>query len=167
MSGLGSAIDELAFEDLDGVADAALSSDVVELRRQVDRLEAQWLRRVTALDRRGIWQSEGALSPTAWLRDHCRLAPGAARERVVAGRRLADQLEGTRAAFEDGEIGYPHVRQIAHATGEVDAEVVAEAEPILVEAARTLDPRGLAKGDGALAARTRSRGVHCSGDRGA
>jgi hypothetical protein len=145
MSGLGSAIDELAVEDLDGVTDAALSSDVVELRRQVDRLEAQWLRRVTALDRRGIWRAEGALSPTAWLRDRCRLAPGAARDRVVAGRRLADQLEGTRTAFEDGEIGYPHVRQIAHATGEVDAEMVAEAEPILVEAARTLDPRGLAK----------------------
>jgi hypothetical protein len=145
MSGLGSAIDELVVEDLDNVADAALSADVVELRRQADRLEAQWLRRVTEVDRRGTWQADGALSPTAWLRDRCRLAPGAARERVVVGRRLADDLDETRAAFEDGDIGYGHVRHIAHATGEVDPSVVAEAEPILVDAARSLDPRRLNK----------------------
>ena len=38
MSELGSAIDGLAVEDLDGVTDAVLSADVVELRRQCDRL---------------------------------------------------------------------------------------------------------------------------------
>jgi hypothetical protein len=145
VSELRSAIDELAVEELDRVGDAALSSDVVELRRQADRLEAQWLRRVTALDRRGTWQADGALSPTAWLRHRCRLAPGAARERVVVGRRLADDLDAARAAFADGDIGYGHVRLIANATGEVDAATVHEAEPILVGAARTLDPRGLNK----------------------
>jgi Domain of unknown function (DUF222) len=145
MSGLGSAIDELAAEDLEDVTDAALSADVVELRRQCDRLEAQWLRRVTALDRRGTWQAEGAISPTAWLRDRCRLAPGAARERVVVGRRVADDLDEARAAFADGDIGYGHVRLIVHAAGDVDAAAVREAEPVLVDAARTLDPRGLTK----------------------
>jgi hypothetical protein len=145
VSELASAIDELAAEDLDEVADGALSADVVELRRQIDRLEAQWLRRVTAVDLRGVWQAEGALSPTAWLRERCRLAPGAARERVVAGRRLADDLVATRNAFEDGQIGYAHVRRITHATGDVDPAAVSDAEPILVETACTLDPRALGK----------------------
>ena len=145
MSGLGSAIDKLAVEDLDGVADATLGADVIELSRQMNRFEAQWLRRVTEVDRRGTWQAEGALSPTAWLRDRCRLTPGAARERVLVGRRLADDLDAAWAAFEDGEIGYGHVRHLAQATGDVDPSLVVEAEPILVDAARTLDPRGLTK----------------------
>jgi hypothetical protein len=47
VSGLRSAIDELAGEPL-GTVDAA---DLVELHTQRQRLEAEWLRRLAAFDR--------------------------------------------------------------------------------------------------------------------
>jgi hypothetical protein len=70
------------------------------------------------------------------------VAPGAARERVSVARRLGE-LPETSAAFAAGEIGYGHVRQISAAAGEVESDVWAESESILVDAARSLDPRGL------------------------
>jgi Domain of unknown function (DUF222) len=110
----------------------------------MDRLKAEWLRRLAAFDRRGVGDDDDVLSTQCWVRRHCRLTPGAARERVSVARRLGE-LPETSAAFASGEIGYGHVRLISAATGEVAAEVVAESESILVDAARTLDPRGLNK----------------------
>jgi Domain of unknown function (DUF222) len=140
VSELGSAIDELAVEDLDATQSAALAGDLVEIRRAIDRLEAEWLRRLAVFDGRGV--GEEVLSTQCWVREQCGLTPGAARERVSVARRLRE-LPATSAAFRAGEISYGHVRQISAATGDVDREVAAEGEPILVEAARNLDPRGL------------------------
>jgi hypothetical protein len=142
VSELGSAIDELALEDLDVTPAAALADDLVELRGAIDRLDAEWLRRLAAFDGRGM--GEEVLSTQCWLRQHCGLSPGAARERVGVARRLRD-LPETQAAFASGEIGYAHVRQISAAASDVDPGVLAEGEPILVDAARKLDPRGLNK----------------------
>jgi hypothetical protein len=54
VSELGSAIDELAVEDLDATPPAVLADDLVELRRAIDRLEAEWLRRLAVFDGRGV-----------------------------------------------------------------------------------------------------------------
>jgi hypothetical protein len=139
MGNLASAIDELAAEDLDHVGDAALGADLVELRRAIDRLEAQWLRRLRRFDRSGGWHADHAFSTQAWVRHHCQLAPGAAKERVTLARRL-EELPGTDAALAAGEIGYPHARLIATTTADVCPAAAADAEPILVDAARNLDP---------------------------
>lgn len=48
MSTLASAIDEYAGADLDAFPDAALAADLTDLRVAVDRLGAQWLRRLAA-----------------------------------------------------------------------------------------------------------------------
>jgi len=53
VSELGSAIDELAVEDLDATPPTALADDLVDLRRAIDRLEAEWLRRLAVFDGRG------------------------------------------------------------------------------------------------------------------
>jgi Domain of unknown function (DUF222) len=140
VSELGSAIDELALEDLAATPQAVLGNDLVEIRRAIDRLEAEWLRRLAVFDRRGV--GDEVLSTQCWVRRHCGLTPGAARERVSVARRLGE-LPETQAAFAAGEIGYAHVRQISAATRDVDSEVMAQGEPILVEAARNLDARRL------------------------
>jgi hypothetical protein len=142
---LASAIDELAADDLDGIPTAALGDEVVELTRQRERIEAQLLRRLQRFDASGAWADDGSLSTQAWLRRHCRMASGAAAERVWVARRLHDSLPETRAAFAAGDIGYAHARVIA---GTVDSsaaceESIAEAEPILVDAARDCDPMRL------------------------
>jgi hypothetical protein len=90
MSGLGSAIDELAGEDLDATPQAALADDLIEIRRAIDRLEAEWLRRLRVFDARGAGDDDDVLSTQCWLRRHCALTPGAARERVSVARRLAE-----------------------------------------------------------------------------
>ena len=120
MSELGSAIDELAVEDLDATPAAALAGDLVEIRRAIDRLEAEWLRRLAVFDGRGV--GEEVLSTQCWVREHCGLTPGAARERVSVARRLRELPEAS-AAFAAGEMSYAHVRQISAATGDVDRDV--------------------------------------------
>jgi hypothetical protein len=140
VSELGSAIDELAVEDLDATPRAVLGDDLVEIRRAIDRLEAEWLRRLAVFDGRGA--GDDVLSTQCWVREHCGLTPGAARERVSVARRLRD-LPETSAAFAAGEIGYGHVRLISATADAVDPELAAAGEPILLEAARNLDPRGL------------------------
>lgn len=98
MSALMSAIDEYAGAELAAFSEAALAADLTDLRVAVDRLEAQWLRRLAAFDARGAAAADGALSTAAWLRRSCRLAPGAARERVVVARGLAE-LPATAAGL--------------------------------------------------------------------
>ncbi|HEX6310789.1 MAG TPA: DUF222 domain-containing protein [Acidimicrobiia bacterium] len=145
MGNLASAIDELAGQDLDGVAVAQLGADLVELARQRERLEAEWLRRLQRFDAAGGCAGDGGLSTAAWVRARCRLAPGEACERVRVARRLGDTLPGTRAAFAAGEIGYSQVRVITRAVdaSAACAATIADAEPILVDAARECDPARL------------------------
>jgi hypothetical protein len=88
VSELGSAIDELAVEDLDATPSAALADDLVEVRRAIDRLEAEWLRRLAVFDGRGV--GDELLSTQCWVRQHCGLTSGSARERVSVARRLRE-----------------------------------------------------------------------------
>jgi hypothetical protein len=142
---LASAIDELGAEDLEAVAPGVVGDDIVELTRERERIDAQLLRRLQRFDVSGAWADDGSLSTQAWLRRHCRIAPGAAAERVRVARRLHNSLPETRAAFAAGEIGYAHVRAIAAAVDSSEAceETIAEAEPILVDVARDSDPVAL------------------------
>jgi Domain of unknown function (DUF222) len=144
MSGLGSAIDELAAEDLDCTPTAALADDLVELARLEERIHAEWMRRLAVFDARRGSDDDDVLSTQCWVRRQCRLTPGAARERLSVARRLRE-LPATATAFAAGEIGYGHVRLLSAAAGAVDGAVWAESEPILVDAARSLDPSGLRK----------------------
>jgi hypothetical protein len=144
MSGLMSAIDEYAGADLDGLSDATLAADLADLRVAIDRAEAEWLRRLAAFDARGAAAAEGAVSTAAWLRRTCRLAPGAARERVVVARELAE-LPATAAELAAGDISYRHAALIATATSELPADDAGPAESILLEAARRTDPADLRK----------------------
>jgi len=138
---LGSAIDELAGEDLAAAGPRGVGEELVELFAQVERIHAEALRRLLFLDRSGAWADDGALSTQAWLRRRTRMAPGAAAERVRVARHL-DALPETRAAFAAGEIGYAHVRVISSTIESSDAcrRTAGEAEAILVDAARDLDP---------------------------
>lgn len=144
MSALTSVIDEVAGEDLDALTDSALGADLVDLRKAVDRLEAEWLRRLAVFDARGGAAADGALSTAAWLRRACRLAPGAARERVVVARELTG-LHSTAAELAAGDISYRHAALIATATAELPDAAQGQTESILLEAGRHCDPATLGK----------------------
>ena len=58
--GLGAVLAALAAEDLRGLPDATLGESLATLHRGIDGLEAQWLRRLEAFDRRGAAAATGA-----------------------------------------------------------------------------------------------------------
>jgi hypothetical protein len=136
MSSLRSALDELASEDLPAIEDRQLEDDVIELHGAIECLEAQWLRRVAELDGRGLYASHGFLSAAAWLVDRCRMAAGAARERVRVAR-LLGRMPHTEAAFGCGELSYAHLRPLVGAA-EAHPEVFSDHEETLVGVARSL-----------------------------
>src|SRR5918998_1325539 len=88
---LTAAVDELAEEDLGGLTDAVVAERALALRRQVDRLEGQWLKVLAAVDARGAAGAEDGVevgSTAAWLRGRLRLGAGAASSAVRTARAL-------------------------------------------------------------------------------
>src|SRR5215207_10224208 len=81
LASLTAAVEELAAQDLDRLADAALAAQVLELRRLLDRLEGHWLHQLAAVDGRraaGAEAGQQAGSTAAWLRNRLRLGAGTA-----------------------------------------------------------------------------------------
>ena len=53
LAALTADMDELDAQDLTGLSDAALTEQLLQLRRLVDRLEGQWLKELAEVDARG------------------------------------------------------------------------------------------------------------------
>ena len=89
---LAADVDELATKDLHTLTDAALVEEALELRRLVDGLEGQWLRRLAAIDARGAAGADQGVqvgSTAAWLRNRLHLGAGAAACSSRIGRQAA------------------------------------------------------------------------------
>jgi hypothetical protein len=144
---LEAAVEELATQDLHRLSDAHAAARVLVLRRLLDRLEGQWLRELAGVDGRGAAGAEAdtqARSTASWLRNQLRLGAGAARQAVRTARAVfRGPLVGTAQALAAGELSAAHAAVLAAGTAELPAHTTAEAEPVLLEAARRLDPRRL------------------------
>src|SRR6266540_3096448 len=145
--GLAAAIDGLAADDLNQLGGALLAAQVLAMRRLLDQAEADWLRRLAAADAHGAAGAERgtqALSTTGWLRATTRTSAATAAQRVRTARALhRGPLRATAAALAQGEVSYQHAAALADATSDLPPAKVAEAEPVLVDAARRLDPARL------------------------
>ena len=126
-------IDALRAETLPELADARIEADLAELQRASELLEAERLRRVAEIDRRGLYAHDGHLSTASWLAASHRITWGSARTSVQVARAL-EQMSRTRRALQDGEVSLGAVRMLVEAR-EADPESFAAAEPLLVEAA--------------------------------
>src|SRR6266540_1468305 len=144
LEGLAAAIDGLAADDLNQLGGALLAAQVLAMRRLLDQAEADWLRRLAAADAHGAAGAERgtqALSTTGWLRATTRTSAATAAQRVRTARALhRGPLAGTAAALAQGEVSYQHAAALADATADLPPARVAEAEPVLVDAAARLDP---------------------------
>jgi hypothetical protein len=147
LAALAALVDDLADRDLTALTDAQAAARVLVLRRLVDRLEGQWLRELAGVDGRGAAGAETdtqVLSTASWLRNQLRLGAGAARQAVRTARALfRGPLQATAQALAAGEVSPAHAAVLAHGTGDLPVATTAEAEPVLLEAARRLDPRRL------------------------
>jgi hypothetical protein len=162
---LAAAVDELAAQDLGGLPDAQAARRVVALRSLLERLEGRWLRELAAVDARGAAgadQGSRADSTAGWLRGRLRVGAAQASGWVRVARALfRGPLAATGQALAAGEVTPAHAAVLAAGTQELPAPVAAQAEPVLLEAARRLDPprlrrlvahlRGVADPDGTAA----------------
>jgi Domain of unknown function (DUF222) len=142
-------VDQLATEDLAQLTDAEAARRVLVLRRLLDRLEGHWLRELADVDGRGAAGADHgtpAESTAGWLRNRTRMGHTDAHQRVRVARALhRGPLPGTAQALAEGELSYQHAAALTRSTQDLPAGTVAAAEPVLLEAARRLDPPGLRK----------------------
>ena len=133
LTSLAAAVEELAARDLDGLPDAALAEEVVRLRRLMDGLEGQWLRRLAAVDARGAAgadQDQPALSTASWLRNRLRMGAGTATSSVRTARALfRGPLAETARALTGGELSAAHATVLASGIQDLPHHVAMEAEP--------------------------------------
>src|SRR5215207_7337225 len=151
---LAADIDELATQDLTGLPEGVRAERVLALRRLVDRLEGQWLGELAGVDASGAAgadQGIQAASTANWLRNRLHLGAAAATSCVRTARALfRGPLTGTAQALCDGELSAAHASALAHGTHHLPTQVSIEAEPVLVDAARHLDPPRLRRAVGHL-----------------
>jgi hypothetical protein len=147
LAALAAAVDQLAAQELHGLTDAVRAERVLGLRRLLDRLEGHWLQELAAVDARGAAGAEHGLqagSTASWLRARLRMGAGAAHTSVRTARALfRGPLAETATALTDGHLSPAHANVLAAGTQELPHQVTVEAEPVLVEAARRLDPARL------------------------
>jgi hypothetical protein len=146
---LATAVDQLATEDLAQLPDAQAAQRVLVLRGLIERLEGQFLRELAGVDGRGAAGTDHGVpveSTAAWLRARTRMGYPDAHQRVRVARALhRGPLPGTAQALADGDISYLHAAALTRATQHLPAATTAAAEPVLLEAARRLDPPRLRK----------------------
>ena len=139
------------------------------LRGLGDRLDGLWLAELAAVDARGAAGAEEGLqagSTASWLRRRLRMGAGAAATAVRTARALfGGPLTATGQALTDGEISLAHAQVLAHGTHDLPDHLAAEAEPVLVEAARRLDPPRLRRVLGHLLAAADPQGAEGQAER--
>jgi Domain of unknown function (DUF222)/HNH endonuclease len=157
-------LNELAAHNPDRLPDQIRAERVLQLRRLLDRLEGHWLQELAAVDAHGAAGTDhGTQAPSTagWLRNRLRLGAGAAHSAVRTARALfRGPLPATGQALTDGEISAAHAAVVAHGTHDLPDHLTAEAEPVLVEAARQLDPPRLRRVLGHLRLVTDPEGEH-------
>ena len=92
VAALAADLDGLATQDVDGLSDAALAEQALQLRQQVDRLEGQWLQRLAAVDARGAAGADhGTQAPStaSWLRGRPHLGASTATSAVRTAQALS------------------------------------------------------------------------------
>ncbi|MEX0700409.1 MAG: DUF222 domain-containing protein, partial [Acidimicrobiia bacterium] len=99
MGVLGQVIEALRSEDLAVVPADRLVDAVVVLRRDLDLLELEWIRRIAAMDPK----ASGHSSPTAFLKDRCRMSSARAQRSVVLASGLP-KVPFVGKALETGEL---------------------------------------------------------------
>ncbi|HXF73453.1 MAG TPA: DUF222 domain-containing protein [Actinomycetota bacterium] len=140
MSGIRSALEELAGEELRFASDGELLEGLREIERAASALEVERARRVAELEERGVAAREG-LSLTSFLADRLRMAPSWAARYVAWARALAG-CRRTREALARGELHASQAAVLLEARAS-SAELFERDEEVLLDAARALPHREL------------------------
>ena len=141
MSTLRSALDELRGEDVVASSDEELEDDLAEIERASRVLEAERSRRLTEVERRRAWAVDGHLSVVSWIAARHRVGFARATAHVRLARAL-HRMPATARALGEAQVSSEATTLLVRAR-EAAPAAFAESEPMLVEAAANLSPRGL------------------------
>src|SRR4051794_41931160 len=103
MGELGSALDALAADDLDGLVASQYLDRTAMLVAARNRIDAELARTARRAELAQAPEYDGKKSMASWLRGHCRLAAGESAQAVRNGRTL-EQLPAVAQATADGAI---------------------------------------------------------------
>jgi Domain of unknown function (DUF222) len=132
-------VDALVEEPLEGCSTHALGEDLVDIRAAIDRLEAEFIRRLDRFHRRQGGLSQGGVSTVSWLRSQCGMTVKAAAHRVHMSDSLG-AMPATLDAAREGGLPFANLAMLARLAGDVGAERLSPLEPALINAAQRLDP---------------------------
>ena len=143
----------LAACDIDSYGAAGLGEECEQILHAAGELQIQAARRLARFDALGGPAADHTPSLRAWLGHRCRLRPWEAGRLAITATRL-HLLDETLSSYNDGQIGFGDVVTIAEGidaaadtmTSDWSPErIAAEAQPILLEAARHVTPAQLRK----------------------
>ncbi|MGH8899074.1 MAG: DUF222 domain-containing protein, partial [Egibacteraceae bacterium] len=133
----------LGARPLDGkVDDAGLAESVERLHRVETVAAAEKLRRVAAVDARGVWRSEGARSTADLLARRLRLTRGEARAQADTAVGL-ESLPETAAALREGKVGLGQAQVAVQTAKELRPDVREELDRLVAGHGGELDRRRL------------------------
>ena len=138
-------VEEVGALDLSALSDLQLDAHLARLRRPLAALEAARARAMAEVERRvrrgadpGRVTGQLLESRRRAAKDQ-RMSPSEAKRAAEAGSHAAAN-PATGRAFKAGDVGPAQVRLLGDALERLPAERRAEAEKVLLEAARILDP---------------------------
>src|ERR1039457_437958 len=151
---LHDAVDVLVDESIDDVSTHALGADLIDIRRAIDRLEAEFIRRLHRFDQAHGALADGGGSTVSWLRAPCGRTGGAAETLEPGAMRVL--IQATRLRLDpDGVLAddnHAHERRwfecdqtyggVFVLRGELDAEAGA-----LVKTAIDALSQGMSRGE--------------------
>jgi hypothetical protein len=135
-------VDALVAVDPADLSDAALASELLALRREMDRQDAVFARLARAAHTRGVGMLDGAASTAAWLRSAGRMREGDAPAAIEAGE-VSELLAETGAAWRAGDVSTGALRMIAAARVDGHDDTYVRCEPQFLELALRHDLRSL------------------------
>jgi hypothetical protein len=129
----------MAVLDPETLDDQSVRESLLSMLECANQLDAVIARFTRTFDDRKLFHQDGYNKTTLWLEAYARLSGPAASARVRAAgiTRLLPKLE---AAFVAGEVDAEHVNRIGLTAERVGADVVQDAEDILVPLAKIVDP---------------------------
>lgn len=151
LRGLAAAVDGVLAESGSDLPTTSLADELIGLHREINRLHAVFLERVSAFDAVGGAEELVGTSARSWLRHRVGLPASTASDLVRTARSLRDHLPATREALISGELTTQHARTIAntvrqaadHVSTEHVTEVSQEVEQVMLDVARSVDAASL------------------------
>src|SRR5260370_16996618 len=106
------AIDRFCERRQEGRTPDEVTSELIQLRHQCDRLELEFSESAAAFAATDEYDAQGSVSPIHWVRLNCHMGGGAAADRIAVGQQIT-QMPDSVEAMAAGEIGFAHLALIA------------------------------------------------------